>query len=106
MVVLLGIAFVAGVITAVSPCVLPVLPIVLAGGVAGSRRRPFAVIGGLVLEWLILPNGAPPFEPARIRLRRLITGSLVVLALTTFADLVLRAQVISRAPLAVALFLH
>jgi cytochrome c biogenesis protein CcdA/thiol-disulfide isomerase/thioredoxin len=48
MVVLLGIAFVAGVITAVSPCVLPVLPIVLAGGVAGSRRRPFAVIAGLV----------------------------------------------------------
>ena len=30
-------AFVAGLITAVSPCVLPVLPIVLAGGVAAAR---------------------------------------------------------------------
>jgi cytochrome c biogenesis protein CcdA/thiol-disulfide isomerase/thioredoxin len=40
-------AFVAGVITAVSPCVLPVLPIVLGSGVAGARRRPLAVIAGL-----------------------------------------------------------
>ena len=41
MLLLLGIGFVAGVITAVSPCVLPVLPIVLAGGSAGgTRRRP------------------------------------------------------------------
>ena len=43
MLVLLGIAFLAGVITAVSPCVLPVLPIVLAGGAtrqaAGGRSR-------------------------------------------------------------------
>src|SRR5438128_820696 len=48
MVLLLGIAFVAGVITAVSPCVLPVLPIVLAGGATGGNRRPFAIIAGLV----------------------------------------------------------
>jgi cytochrome c biogenesis protein CcdA len=34
-VLLLGISFLAGVITAVSPCVLPVLPIVLAGGASG-----------------------------------------------------------------------
>jgi cytochrome c biogenesis protein CcdA/thiol-disulfide isomerase/thioredoxin len=45
-VVLLGIAFLAGVITAISPCVLPVLPILLAGGASG--RRPYAIIAGLV----------------------------------------------------------
>ncbi len=44
--VLLGIAFVAGVITALSPCVLPVLPILLAGGATG--RRPYGIIIGLV----------------------------------------------------------
>src|ERR671924_1284576 len=44
--VLLGIAFLAGVITAISPCVLPVLPILLAGGASG--RRPFGIILGLV----------------------------------------------------------
>jgi cytochrome c biogenesis protein CcdA/thiol-disulfide isomerase/thioredoxin len=45
-VILLGIAFLAGVITALSPCVLPVLPILLAGGASG--RRPYGIILGLV----------------------------------------------------------
>ncbi len=51
MIVLLGIAFLAGVITAISPCVLPVLPIVLAGGASGSRRRPYAIIAGLLVSF-------------------------------------------------------
>lgn len=46
-------AFVAGVITAVSPCVLPVLPIVLAGGVGENRRRPFAIIAGLAVSFFL-----------------------------------------------------
>ena len=45
-VILLGIAFLAGLITAISPCVLPVLPILLGGGASG--RRPFGIILGLV----------------------------------------------------------
>src|SRR6185437_2593845 len=45
------IGFVAGVITAVSPCVLPVLPIVLAGGASGGGRRPYAIVGGLVASF-------------------------------------------------------
>src|SRR5258708_9540724 len=53
MVVLLGIAFVAGVITAISPCVLPVLPIVLAGGASGSGRRPYAIVGGLLTMFVV-----------------------------------------------------
>ena len=39
MAVLLGVAFLAGLVTALSPCVLPVLPILLAGGATGGRRR-------------------------------------------------------------------
>jgi cytochrome c biogenesis protein CcdA/thiol-disulfide isomerase/thioredoxin len=46
-------AFVAGVVTAVSPCVLPVLPIVLAGGVGENRRRPFAIIAGLAISFFV-----------------------------------------------------
>jgi cytochrome c biogenesis protein CcdA/thiol-disulfide isomerase/thioredoxin len=53
MLVLLGIAFLAGVITAVSPCVLPVLPIVLAGGASGGGRRPYAIIAGLVTTFVV-----------------------------------------------------
>jgi cytochrome c biogenesis protein CcdA/thiol-disulfide isomerase/thioredoxin len=49
---LLGIAFLGGVLTGISPCVLPVLPIVLAGGATStSRRRPFWIIVGLVVSF-------------------------------------------------------
>ena len=40
MLVLVLVAFIAGLVTAVSPCVLPILPIVLATGADGDRRRP------------------------------------------------------------------
>ena len=58
MLLLLAIGFLAGVITAVSPCVLPVLPIVLAGGSAGGTRRPFAIAGGLVLSFTVFTLSA------------------------------------------------
>src|SRR5256884_2941265 len=48
MVVLVPIAFAAGVITAFTPCILPVLPIVLAGGSTGTKRRPYAIAAGLI----------------------------------------------------------
>src|SRR5256714_7307194 len=47
MLILVPIAFAAGVITVFTPCILPVLPIVLAGG-PGTTRRPYAVAAGLV----------------------------------------------------------
>ena len=50
---LLGIGFVAGLVTAVSPCVLPVLPILLAGGASGGRRKPFAIVAGLVVSFSV-----------------------------------------------------
>ena len=54
MLILLGIAFLAGFITAISPCVLPVLPILLAGGAtSGDRARPLAIVGGLVLSFTV-----------------------------------------------------
>ena len=51
MLLLIAVAFVAGVVTALSPCVLPVLPVVLAGGSGGGNRRPYAVIAGLVVSF-------------------------------------------------------
>jgi cytochrome c biogenesis protein CcdA/thiol-disulfide isomerase/thioredoxin len=50
---LIGVAFVAGIVTAISPCVLPVLPIVFAGGASGGRRRPYAVVAGLVASFTV-----------------------------------------------------
>jgi cytochrome c biogenesis protein CcdA/thiol-disulfide isomerase/thioredoxin len=43
--------FVAGAATALSPCVLPVLPVALAAGATGGRRRPLGVVTGLVLSF-------------------------------------------------------
>ena len=59
MLVLIGIGLLAGVITAVSPCILPVLPIVLTAGVdSGGKRRPFMVIGGLVASFTVFTLAA------------------------------------------------
>jgi cytochrome c biogenesis protein CcdA/thiol-disulfide isomerase/thioredoxin len=52
-VILLPIAFAAGIVTAVSPCVFPVLPILFAGGASGGKRRPYAIIAGLVTSFAI-----------------------------------------------------
>ena len=51
MLVLIVFAFVAGAATAVSPCVLPVLPVALSAGVTGGRRRPLGVVSGLALSF-------------------------------------------------------
>ncbi|MGZ4338678.1 MAG: cytochrome c biogenesis protein DipZ [Gaiellaceae bacterium] len=51
MVLLLAIGLLAGIVTAISPCVLPVLPILLAGGASG--RNPLRVIAGLVASFSV-----------------------------------------------------
>ena len=56
MLVLVGVAFVAGLVTALSPCVLPVLPIVLAGGASG--RKPLAIVAGIVGSFTVFTLGA------------------------------------------------
>ncbi|MGZ4380064.1 MAG: cytochrome c biogenesis protein DipZ [Gaiellaceae bacterium] len=58
MLLLLGIGFLAGIITALSPCVLPVLPILLAGGATGGRRRPYAIVAGIVLSFTVFTLAA------------------------------------------------
>jgi cytochrome c biogenesis protein CcdA/thiol-disulfide isomerase/thioredoxin len=46
-------AFVAGAGTALTPCVLPVLPALLASAGTGGRRRPLGVICGLVVTFTV-----------------------------------------------------
>src|SRR5689334_6809833 len=84
MIVLLGIGFLAGLVTAISPCVLPVLPVLLAGGASG--RRPLRIITGLVASfvvftlfasWLLDKLGLP-----QDLLRNLAIAALFVVAAT------------------------
>jgi cytochrome c biogenesis protein CcdA/thiol-disulfide isomerase/thioredoxin len=94
--ILIAVGFVAGVVTALSPCVLPVLPIVLAGGATG--RRPLAIVAGIIASftvftlfaaWLLDLAGLPEDF-----LRNLAIVLLLVVALTLlwpwFAELLAR----------------
>ena len=59
MIGLLIVGVVAGVITGISPCIVPVLPVVLVAGATGEspssrRRRSVAVVAGLVASFSVL----------------------------------------------------
>src|SRR2546421_5660315 len=83
---LLGIAVGAGVITAISPCVFPVLPILFAGGGSGGRRRPLAIIAGLIASFAIFTLFATwilrQLHLPQDFLRNLAIGLLFLLAAT------------------------
>jgi len=56
MLTLIVVGVVSGAITAISPCVLPVLPAILTSSLqdgAANRRRPFVVVGGLVTSFAV-----------------------------------------------------
>ena len=53
MIVLLAFALLAGAATAITPCVLPVLPALLSASGSGGRRRPLGVVTGLAVTFTI-----------------------------------------------------
>jgi cytochrome c biogenesis protein CcdA/thiol-disulfide isomerase/thioredoxin len=53
MIVLLTFAVLAGAGTALSPCVLPVLPALLSAGSVGGRRRPLGIVLGLSITFTV-----------------------------------------------------
>jgi len=94
-IVLLGIGFLAGLVTAISPCVLPVLPILLAGGASG--RKPLRIIAGLVASfvvftlfasWLLDRLGLPQdlLRNLAIALLFVVAATLLVPALGTLLE--------------------
>jgi len=50
----LGLAFLAGVLTILSPCVLPLLPLILASAAAEHRFAPAALAAGVGLSFAIV----------------------------------------------------
>src|SRR6476620_9117072 len=81
MLVLLGIGLLAGFVTAISPCVLPVLPILLAGGASG--RKPSRIVTGLVARFTVFASW--PLDKlglAQDLLRNLAIAMLFVVAAT------------------------
>jgi cytochrome c biogenesis protein CcdA/thiol-disulfide isomerase/thioredoxin len=53
MLLLLLFAFIAGAGTAITPCVLPVVPALLSASAAGGRRRPLGIVLGLAIAFTI-----------------------------------------------------
>lgn len=78
----LMLAFLAGLLTSLSPCVLPVLPLVVGGAMSSHRLGPLALCGGLGLSFSLLglivslATQAVGFDPSLIRV---ISAALLLL---------------------------
>lgn len=57
-------AYLAGLLTLINPCVLPVLPIVLASSLHRDRRAPVALAAGMSLSFVALGLGVTALGPA------------------------------------------
>lgn len=51
MILLIAFAFIAGIITILSPCILPILPVVLSGSVGSGKRKPLGIVTGFILSF-------------------------------------------------------
>ncbi len=54
MIASIGFAFLAGIVSILSPCVLPILPIVLGGAASEHRRGPLVLAAGLALSFTVI----------------------------------------------------
>lgn len=57
-------AYLAGLLTLINPCVLPVLPIVLASSLQTDARAPLALAAGMGLSFVALGTGVAALGPA------------------------------------------
>lgn len=69
-----GLAFLAGLLTTLSPCVLPLIPILVGAAVSAHRFGSCALIGGLMLSFMVIGvtlgslGTVMGFEPDHLRL--------------------------------------
>ncbi|HEY3828436.1 MAG TPA: cytochrome c biogenesis protein DipZ [Solirubrobacteraceae bacterium] len=94
MILLLSFAVLAGAGTALSPCVLPVLPALLSAGGAGGRRRPLGVVLGLSVTFAVTIIGIAKVadgvglgsDPLRAIAVVVLLGAGVALLVPSLAD--------------------
>lgn len=54
MFIIILISFFSGILTVLAPCVLPLLPVILGGSLAGQgKKRPYVIIASLILSLLL-----------------------------------------------------
>jgi cytochrome c biogenesis protein CcdA/thiol-disulfide isomerase/thioredoxin len=76
MILLLLFAFLAGIVTILSPCILPILPIVLSGTIGGDKKRPLGIILGFILSFTFFTL----FLATIVRLTGIPTNALRIIA--------------------------
>lgn len=78
----IGLVFLEGLALIVSPCILPVLPLVLSASISGGRKRPFGIIVGFVFAFTVFAFLARKLVMVlHINLDYIQYGSLFLLAL-------------------------
>lgn len=75
-------AFFAGILTALAPCILPLLPIVIGGSVDGSRslKKPLTIVGSLamsVIVFTLLLKASTSLLGVPVEVWQWISGGLV-----------------------------
>src|SRR5260221_14579264 len=95
MALLILFGFVAGAATALSPCVLPVLPIVLSAGATGGRRRPLGIVAGLAVSFTFA-TVALVYVISALGLPDDFLRKVVVVSLSACGSTVIRAPLAAR----------
>jgi cytochrome c-type biogenesis protein len=85
-----GIAVGAGLASTISPCVLPVLPIVMAGQPGEHRLRPLAVVAGLISTFVLMGVLSSLFGavvgPLLVRLEKPVAVLIGIIGILLLAD--------------------
>lgn len=78
----IGLSFLEGLALIASPCILPVLPLVLSASVEGGRKRPFGIILGFVIAFSLFALLSRKLVMAfHVNLDTIKYGSLIFLAI-------------------------
>lgn len=93
MLLLLIFSFIAGIVTVLSPCILPVLPIILSGSLSGGKKRPLGVVVGFVLSFTFFTLALSTIVKATgISANSLRNFSIIIIALFGLALLIPKFQ--------------
>ena len=50
----IALAFIEGFALIISPCILPILPIILSGSLTGNKSRPLGIVSGFIITFTIV----------------------------------------------------
>ncbi len=95
MLLLILFAFIAGIVTILSPCILPILPIILSSSLTGSKKRPIGIVIGFIISFTFFTLFLTAIVKATgLSADTLRNVSVIIIAAFGFALIVPKFQVI------------